>query len=286
LGPPTSRMTAENPHMAGMVGTQFVPVEGEKVSSTSGKFSKYSDTNWKPLVGPKTPLSMMQAHPDSSHYPDTYTKESRGVVPGYQGHVPRARDTFGSTAVGGLSPDMHIGAHKKMGVMSGHEQQAYGSKRVEGPLGAGELNSAEYTSFSEKKIGVMPGYAGFRPGSRDHYGDSAFGGIPHDGNHGEGPDLKGPWDRGRGGPGIDYKVVVNGILPGYKGHVPEAINKHGTSHFGSINARAGKGAQLGHENVKGDQYVQNDVGMYTKSGYSGHVPRARDAFGTTTYNPK
>lgn len=80
-------------------------------------------------------------------------------------------------------------------------------------------------------------------------------------------------------------MVVNGILPGYKGHVPEAINKHGTSHFGSINARAGQGAQLGHENVKGDQYVNNDVGMYTKSGYSGHVPRARDAFGTTTCNP-
>ena len=150
---------AENPHMAGMVGTQFVPVEGEKISSTSGKFSKYSDTSWKPLVGPKTPLSMMQAHPDSSHYPDTYTKESRGVVPGYQGHVPRARDTFGSSAVGGLAPDMHVGAHKKMGVMSGHEEQAYGSKRSEGPLGAGELNSSAYTSFSEKKTGVMPGCA-------------------------------------------------------------------------------------------------------------------------------
>ena len=75
--------------------------------------------------------------------------------------------------------------------------------------------------------------------------------------------------------------MVSGILPGYTGHVPEAINKHGTSHFGSI----ASSAQLGHENVRGDQYTENSVGMNTKSGYSGHVPRARDAFGTSTYSP-
>ena len=65
--------------------------------------SKYSE--FKPIVSAKTPLSMMQSHPDSSAYPDAHRNESRGVVPGYAGHVPKARDTFGSSAVGGLAPE-------------------------------------------------------------------------------------------------------------------------------------------------------------------------------------
>ena len=260
----------------------FVPKVEEGMSATSGAFSKYSEADWKPLVGPKTPLSMMQQHPDQSLYPDAHKYSSGGVVPGYAGHVPKARDTFGSTAVGGLSPDIHVGTHKHMGPMAGHESQAYGSKQGQGPLGAGPLSDPKYAAFSEKKTGVMPGYAGFRPGARDHYGDAAFGGIPTKGA-GEGTNIqdKAAWDEGRGGPGVDYKKVVKGLVPGYTGHVPYAISKHGTSHFGGIVP----GAQLGHENVKGDQYVENNVGMMTKSGYSGHVPRSRDAFGTSTCDP-
>jgi hypothetical protein len=255
----------------------FVPKEAEGVSN----MSKYSE--FKPIVSTKTPLSMMQSHPDASNYLDAHKHSSGGVVPGYAGHVPKARDTFGSSAVGGLAPEAHIGIHKHMGVMSGHESQAYGSKRVAGPLGAGPLANEKYAAFSEKKGGVMPGYAGFRPGARDHYGDAAYGGIKREGS-GEGANeaLKAGWDDSRGGPGVDYKGVVSGLVPGYTGHVPEAINKHGTSHFGGIVP----GAQLGHEHVRGDHYTENDVGMRTKSGYSGHVPRARDAFGTSTCDPK
>ena len=31
-----------------------------------------------------------------------YTREVNGIVPGYSGHVPRARDMYGESAVGGL----------------------------------------------------------------------------------------------------------------------------------------------------------------------------------------
>ena len=65
---------------------------------------------------------MMQSHPDATAYPDAHKLASKGVVPGYAGHVPRARDTFGSTHVGGLAPEPHVGAHKKMGAMAGHAE--------------------------------------------------------------------------------------------------------------------------------------------------------------------
>lgn len=244
-----------------------------KVEEGSTRPSKFSD--FKPIVSAKTPVSMMQ---NSAEATDPYREQSRGVVPGYQGHVPRARDTFGTTAVGGLAPEAHVGTHKKMGVMSGHDR----TQRVLG----WEDPETVFPEYKEKKSGVMPGYAGFRPGSRDHHAQSAFGGIQHSGPQGQGPDLKSNWDHGRGGPGVDYKTTVKGILPGYKGHVPEAILKAGTSHFGSLVTAGAKGAQSGHE-TNGNAFDKAyEVSKLTKSGYSGHVPGARDTYGTTVCNPE
>ena len=50
----------------------------------------------------------IQASPLPGRNPDAHRNESRGVVPGYAGHVPKARDTFGSSAVGGLAPEQHV----------------------------------------------------------------------------------------------------------------------------------------------------------------------------------
>lgn len=273
----------------------FIPKAPEGVSF----MSKYSE--FKPIVSAKTPLSMMQQHPgDVTEKDDHHRNHSRGVIPGYQGHVPRARDTFGVTAVGGLAPDAHIGSHKKMGPMSGHEGKV--------PWEEGYSYEAEtFGQFSEKKRGVMPGYAGFRPGARDVDGPSAFGGIPHDGTsgHGDNDNLKQSWDRGRGGTAYDYRKMVNGILPGYTGHVPLAVEKHGVTHYGAISQAGDRrtttkeqlyvsdghdsgdggthfGAQRGHTNSLLDKC--NDVNMHKKSGYSGHMPNSRDAFGTTVYD--
>jgi len=262
--------------------------------------SKYSE--FKPIVSAKTPLSMMQSHPDSSAYPDAHRNESRGVVPGYAGHVPKARDTFGSSAVGGLAPEAHIGTHKKMGPMTGHAEPVPWEANY-------DWETQVYNQFSEKKTGVMPGYAGFRPGARDVDGVAAFGKIPHDGRHGFGDNAaqKADWDTGRMKAATDYRQVVSGIVPGYTGHVPNAIDKHGITYFGAIEKSGDRrkttkdqlyvddgadsgdagthfGAQRGHTNSLLDKC--NDVGMLKKSGYSGHMPCARDAFGTTVYNPK
>ena len=44
--------------------------------------------------------------------------------------------------------------------------------------------------------------------------------------------LKAAWDRGRGGPGVDFRKEVHGIVPGDTGHVPRAIHKYGASAMG------------------------------------------------------
>lgn len=275
----------------------MLPKPEEGVTGMS-KFSEF-----KPIVTIKTPMSMMQSHPDATAYPDAFRNESSGVVPGYAGHVPRARDTFGSSAVGGLAPESHVGAHKHAGAMKGHEGKVPWEKDY-------DWETQVFNKFSEKKTGVMPGYAGFRPGARDVDGVQAYGGIPHEGAHGHGdnPDQKANWNGGLMKPGTDYRKVVHGIVPGYTGHVPNAIDKHGTTYFGAITQEGQKrafskdtlyvdpahqldssdsgthwGAQRGHTNTLLDKC--NDVGMYKKSGYSGHMPEARHAFGTTVYNP-
>ena len=249
-----------------------------------------------------TNFSTILYHPDESQYPDSHKFSSKGVVPGYQGHVPKARDTFGSSAMGGLAPEPHIGSHKKMGAMAGHAEPVPWEKDY-------DWETQVYNGFSGTKNGVIPGYAGFRPGARDVDGVAAFGGIPHDGpsGHGDNPKLKSDWDQGRMKPDTDYRQVVHGIVPGYTGHVPNAIDKHGTTYFGKITkdgdqrtitkdqlyvedgADSGDGgthfgAQRGHTNSLLDKC--NDVTMNRKSGYSGHMPASRDAFGTTVFNPR
>lgn len=262
--------------------------------------SKYSE--FKPVVSVATPLSMMQSHPDATAYADAYRAQANGVVPGYSGHVPRARDTFGSSAVGGLAPEAHAGQHKKMGPMKGHAEPVPWEKDY-------DWETQVYNTFSEKKTGVMPGYAGFRPGARDVDGVAAYGGIPHDGSkgHGDNPNQKTNWDKGRMKPDTDYREVVHGIVPGYTGHVPNAIDKHGVTYFGKLEKAGDQrtinsdqlyvddgadsgdagthwGAQRGHTNSLLDKC--NDVNMMKKSGYSGHMPESRNAYGTTVYNPK
>jgi hypothetical protein len=81
-------------------------------------------------------------------------------------------------------------------------------------------------------------------------------------------------------PGTDYRQVVGGIVPGYSGHVPLAITKAGHSHWGQPQ----KGAQAGHEGTGSEAYKAYEVQQMAKSGYSGHVPGARDSYGTTIFN--
>lgn len=233
--------------------------------------SKYSE--FKPMVSTKTPESMMQNHATNE---DPHYAKAGGVVPGYQGHVPRSRDAFGVTAVGGLAPDPNVGAHKKMGPMKGHEPDAVVLGR--------EPAEQQLLHYRDKKGGYMPGYAGFRPGAREHHNTSAFGGIPLVGPEGQGKDLKQTWSATSMDEGVEYSQKLNGLVPGYKGYVPQSQAKVGRSHMGNLPPSAG--AQSGHEQSGLAHDKAFEVSKMAKSGYSGHLRGARDTYGTSVYNPE
>merc|ERR1719198_2726285 len=77
---------------------------------------KYSEFK-PPGLNVKTEVSMFQ---DPSCPLTDYQKEANGIIPGYAGHIPRARDKYGGAAHGGCSPavlpggiNQHIGAQHK-----------------------------------------------------------------------------------------------------------------------------------------------------------------------------
>jgi len=87
------------------------------------------------------------------------------------------------------------------------------------------------------------------------------------------------------------------VLPGYKGFVPGAIDKHGGSHFGGVRGVGKNGlntikakmdedgdyyglGQKGH----GRDHKEHTTGGGVKSGYAGHLPGARDTWGMTHYD--
>jgi hypothetical protein len=119
---------------------------------------------------------------------------------------------------------------------------------------------------------------GFRPGARDECGTATFGGIQRYGQ----AQSRGAHEN----PKPEFVASVAGVVPVYTGYVPSAKNTHGVSHYGSIagghHNLPAAGPQNGHgAAIKGDRCIE--VNSTVKSGYSGHVPRARDTFGGAHY---
>jgi len=241
-----------------------------------GMLMKYSEFK-PPGKFVATGISMGPSGDPKCEIPD-YAPQANGIIPGYAGHIPRARDKYGGAAHGAASVAVHgIGVH--LGPQIAHEKtealgNRYGSDGLPLPPEAVE---PRYDNFKTKVQGVMPGYGGFRPGARDESGLATVGGIKRFGVA-----------QTRGAHGVEKPEYVGeavGVLPGYTGYVPAAKHTHGVSHYGSLpgghHAMAGSGAQKGHGMVKGD--VNIEVSKNIKSGYSGHVPTARDTFGGAHY---
>ena len=106
----------------------------------------------------------------------------------------------------------------------------------------------------------------------------------------------------------DFRTAVRGIVPGYAGHVPRARDMYGGPASGGItpergwkrNERTGQMLEVTNRGPMGDRAVadaadgaasrphaftrvHNRVSEETKPGYAGHVPLARDTFGTSHY---
>jgi hypothetical protein len=246
-------------------------------ASKPGQMMKYSEFK-APGLSVKTGKSIFQ---DPFCELTDYQKESNGIVPGYAGHIPRARDKYGGAAIGGCSPavqpggvDTHIGPqgkHNKRDCLG----NGYGSDGF--PL-KGAAVEPVYDNFNAARGGIMPGYGGFRPGARDECGYATVGGINRFGpsyNRPEPTEAQTATQHAK----PTYVGVAKGVVPGYTGYLPTAKEKYGISHYGSIPKT--ELAQTGHKDVKGDKAIL--VGKNYISGYSGHIPVARDTFGGAHY---
>jgi len=168
---------------------------------------------------------------------------------------------------------------------------------------------AEY-NFREAVGGVMPGYAGHRPGARDVNHKMAFGGVPTfnppsqrtppgqgarldnrptTAFHEYGVGWKMPEERGN----EDFRATVGGVKVGYTGFVPGARTHHGSSHVGGLAAVGYRGhlAQRGHEAAVERMHADKELDLSQRTlrtaspvvGYQGHLPKAMDAFGTSSW---
>ena len=119
--------------------------------------------DFKPVFqGPRTETSMSVEHTSSGEV-NKYRNEVKGIVPGYQGHVPRARDQFGESAVGGLKPTAWSGT-RNMGAAVGHARNAIGQNELLKDEALHQKEEERFTKYDARNGGVMPNYAGHRPG--------------------------------------------------------------------------------------------------------------------------
>ena len=182
-----------------------------------------------------------------------------------------------------------------------------------------DYGTGEAYSFRERVGGVLPGYAGHRPGARDVSHKMAYGGTPqfnnpHDppvpgqGQHLDNRASTNFQEYGKGWKVPDdtlstdrFRDSVGGVLVGYTGFVPNARTHFGSSHVGGLSnvGRRGHVAQRGHsahvERMQADKGLSLSARTLRTStpavGYQGHVPRAMDAFGMSHWkgqppNPK
>jgi len=258
-----------------------IDIDGDGVvdidASKPGAMMKYSE--FKPGgLDIRTGVSMMV---DPKCELTDYQGEANGIVPGYAGHIPRARDKYGGSAQTGCSPAVLPGGiNQHIGPQGKHNKRdclgnGYGS---DGFQLRGAAVDPAFDNFNAKVGGIMPGYGGFRPGARDECGFATVGGIQRFGqtyNRPEPTEAQTATQHAK----PNYVAVAKGVLPGYTGYVPTSKEMYGISHYGSI--PKSELAQTGHKDVKGDKFIP--VGKDYKAGYSGHVPAARDTFGGAHY---
>lgn len=251
--------------------------------------------------GPRTDISMSVNA--VSHNVSKYRNEVNGIVPGYQGHVPRSRDQFGESAVGGLKPDAWNG-QRHMGASVGHYVNAQGQSELTQDEKKHQAEEDRFANYRDRNGGVMANYAGHRPGARGVEARSAFSqvvrpGKPASQQFNDTADYTGKAGNSAATTGTQdsYRKQVGGIVPGYKGFVPGAIDKAGGSHYGGVaGVDRTTGLNMNRARVDGDgdffgleqkghgrDHKEQHTAGAVKSGYAGHLPGARDTWGQTHY---
>jgi hypothetical protein len=100
----------------------------------------------------------------------------RGIVPGYAGHVPRARDMYGGPWSGGITPERGWKRNERTGQMLETTDLGPMGDRAyaDGPHGAASRPHAYSRCHNLVSEEVKPGFAGHTPLARDTFGTSPY----------------------------------------------------------------------------------------------------------------
>lgn len=245
--------------MPAPAGTRFVPQNG--VSKNEGAHGTVSYPTPSPMSVNCSTETEIDGIPD-------YKYSVNGILPGYSGHVPRARDKYAGASSGAINLDQFSPPDKR--------PPQKGCTREE------DVVPEAFSAYVASVKGVMPGYTGYRPASKDVFNVSAYGQIPADYTEAL-HERSYSYQRKPTPPEPDYLEAVGGVLPKYAGFVPMAVEKHGVSHYGKTHPTASKQiplAQAGHETMP---MKESSVAFSTMPGYQGHIPQARVAFGVSYF---
>ena len=124
----------------------------------------------------KTPVPISVAHDGLHDATLDFKTAVRGIVPGYAGHVPRARDMYGTPASGGITPERGWKRTERTGQMLQRTNLGPMGDRAfaGGPTGAASRPHAYSRRHNLVSDEIKPGFAGHVPLARDTYGTSHY----------------------------------------------------------------------------------------------------------------
>jgi len=244
---------------------------GELRKASEGKLERGGEDAFASGYGNGVGMdARQQAHPDvkqdtrvwNEGVPD-FSKQVGGVLPGYGGHVPRAIHKYGASAVGstpqfGVSNEYQEVAELRRLFARSPEVRGLdgGDFPRSDPNDDGEewwpkapppaAIEGQMVDFREQINGVLPKYAGHVPRAKDKYGASAHGytrsvagvdrsqGSSNSGVRTDGV-VMGQVNRENTKAEVPFRPTQrldgNGVVPGYRGHVPNVVNAIGMSTF-------------------------------------------------------
>ena len=144
------------------------------------------------------------------------------------------------SGVGGLQPTPW-GNTRHMGAAEGHNTNAMGQLELMKEERLHQKEEERFADYEKRNGGVMPNYAGHRPGARAVEAKSAYSKVTRPGKpsswaFNDTADFTG--DSGNSaattGSQTSYRKQVNGIVPGYAGHRPGATDVYGEAAFGDV----------------------------------------------------
>ena len=109
-------------------------------------------------------------HLEDGPEPESYRHEVHGIVPGYKGHMPRARDVVGTSTVGYVGFYDHTPQKRPYGQYHGNSPPPVDSVVHKPFTPAG----SKLTHGPTNNKGVLPGYSGHVSMKRETYGASIY----------------------------------------------------------------------------------------------------------------